>query len=158
MSHAGFAPLEYRVVGWRCLGSRPPVSALGFLPFRHVSSMRLPPREGGPIRLSGWTVYIACHGEAASPGAGRAVYPTLLEISFIWCPAWLGPCDLGRNGPWSCFSSRRSSFLVGVKPKLSIKDSNRKPSRIAGYRSIRSPTYYLPQRSSFGLCCVHQQS
>ena len=43
----------------------------------------LPPREGGPIRLSCWTVYIACHGEAASPGAGRAVYPTLLEVSFI---------------------------------------------------------------------------
>ena len=40
----------------------------------------LPPREGGPNRLSCWTVYTACHGEAASPGAGRAVYPTLLEV------------------------------------------------------------------------------
>ncbi len=40
----------------------------------------LPPWEGGPIRLS---VYIACRGKAASPGAGRAVYPTLLEVSFI---------------------------------------------------------------------------
>ena len=28
------------------------------------------------------TVHIACHGEAASPGAG-AVYPTILEVSFI---------------------------------------------------------------------------
>ena len=43
----------------------------------------LPPREGGPIRLSCCTVHIACHGEAASPGAGCAVYPILLEVSFI---------------------------------------------------------------------------
>ena len=73
-------------------GERPP-RTLGLdlsLPFRHACCMPgamrdwiLPPREGGPIRLSCWTVYIACHGETASPGAGRAAYPTLLEVSFI---------------------------------------------------------------------------
>ena len=33
-------------------------------------------------------VPVACHGETASPGLGRAVYPTILEVTFI--------CLLGR--------------------------------------------------------------
>ena len=37
----------------------------------------------GPFRLSCCTVYIACHGEGAFAGAGRAVYQTFLQVSFI---------------------------------------------------------------------------
>ena len=78
-------------------GGRLPVygrrRALGLdmsLPFRHgwcmPGAMRgriLPPREGGHIRLSGSHMLIACHGEAASPGVGRAVRPKLPEVSYI---------------------------------------------------------------------------
>ena len=67
-------------------GERPP-RALGLdlsLLSKHACCMPgamrdwiLPPRGGGPIRLSCWSVYIASHGEAASPGAGRAVCPII---------------------------------------------------------------------------------
>ena len=40
----------------------------------------LTPREGGPIRLSCCTEYVACH---SSPEAGRAVYPTIVQVSFV---------------------------------------------------------------------------
>ena len=91
-------------------GERPP-RALGLdvsLPFRHAAlllccmpgAMRDAPREGGPFRLSCWTVYVACHGEAASPGVGRAVYPTFLEGS---CICLLVLLSLARW--WTCKAS-----------------------------------------------------
>ena len=51
----------------------------------------------GPFRLSCWTVYVACHGEAASPGVGRAVYPTFLEVSCRCCCDW--------QDRWTCKAS-----------------------------------------------------
>ncbi len=38
---------------------------------------------------------VACHGETASPGVGRAVYPTILEVSFI---CLLGVAVIGKIG------------------------------------------------------------
>ncbi len=74
----------------------------------------LPPREGGPIGLSCCTVHIACHGEAASPGVGRAVYPTILE-GFLYLSA--GIAVIGKIGPTCKVSSstkkwKRPSSLV----------------------------------------------
>ena len=43
----------------------------------------LPPREGGPFRLSPCHICIACHGEAASPMEGCAVYASIPEVSYI---------------------------------------------------------------------------
>ena len=89
-------------------GERPP-RTLGLdlsLLFRHACCMPgamrdwiFPPREGGPIRLSCWTVYIACHGEAASPRAGCAAYPTLLEVSFICLLVLLYDCMMAVLAP-----------------------------------------------------------
>ena len=44
----------------------------------------LPPWEGGPLRLPSRArhLLIACHGEAASPVVGRAVYAPILEVYF----------------------------------------------------------------------------
>ena len=42
----------------------------------------LPPWEEGPVRLPSCQILIACHGEAASPIAGRAVYAPTPEVSF----------------------------------------------------------------------------
>ena len=41
----------------------------------------LPPWEGGPVRFPSCHIIIACHGEAASPVAGRAVYAPTPEVS-----------------------------------------------------------------------------
>ena len=42
----------------------------------------LPPWEGGPVRFPSCQIFIACHGEAASPIVGRAVYAPIPEVSF----------------------------------------------------------------------------
>ncbi len=50
---------------------------------------------------------VACHGETASPGVGRAVYPTILEVSFI---CLLGIAVIGKIG-------RHVRFLPPQKKK-----------------------------------------
>ena len=58
----------------------------------------LPPREGGPIRLSCCNVHIACHGEAPSPERGAA-YPIPKKITprgFFYLSA--GVAVIGKIG------------------------------------------------------------
>ncbi len=50
---------------------------------------------------------VACHGETASPGVGRAVCPTILEVSFI---CLLGIAVIGKIG-------RHVRFLPQKKKK-----------------------------------------
>ena len=75
----------------------------------------------GPL---GWPVYIACHGEAASPGAGRAVHP-----------------NTPRGGVadwWTCkasFSNRLSPFFfppLGCLGSSPVNQVGQVPSRIRG--------------------------
>jgi len=48
----------------------------------HRALWILPPREGGALRMSSCHIRIACHGKAASPVVGPAVYAFIPEVSF----------------------------------------------------------------------------
>ena len=74
-----------------------------------LPSWILAPPEGGPIGLSViFYRHIACHGEAASPGAGSAVYPTLQEVSFILST---GNAVIGKIGGMQGFFLIRNNVL-----------------------------------------------
>ena len=74
----------------------------------------LPSREGGPFRLSCCTVCIVCHGEGASPGAGRAVYPTILVDARL--------ADM-KKGVYGC---ALHPWTHGVRPCPKPVDSGRR--------------------------------
>jgi len=54
----------------------------------HRALWILPPREGGPLGCLHVTRGSPCHGKAASPVVGRAVYACIPEVSFS-CPLML---------------------------------------------------------------------
>ena len=99
----------------------------------------LPPWEGGPVRLPSCQILIACHGEAPSPGVGRAVYAPIPEVSFSCLLILLRLArlaDMVRLLPLPTQDKtadevpnvhRLSAFLLGIrkKPYMSAKLANR---------------------------------
>ena len=110
---------------------------------------------GSPlIRLSCWSVCFACHGDAASPGAGRAVYPTTprgflylfagVALTLFEDTLWSAP--LCSRGAWfeEIRAVRRHACLT---PELQLLINSRRAveARTAQVRGLKTwPT--LPRQ------------